>query len=95
MAEQAKSGLTSYDCQFRVHTPQLLDEIASCSNQPILKIPLNMLRMLLAQVGKRAAELNDPKLNALMCQLTIYSVADPYNKDYCPDTVREVMRALD
>lgn len=46
---------------------------------------------LLAEVGERAAELNDPQLNLLMCQLTIYIVADPKSDGYNPKRLREIM----
>jgi hypothetical protein len=79
--------------QWKVHTYGLLKEISDCSGNAIYQIPLNIFGKLLAAVGERAIELNDPKLNALMCRLTIYSVADPESPDYDPDTARAVMQA--
>jgi hypothetical protein len=79
--------------QWKVHTYRLLKEIVDCSAQPILEKPVNIFGKLLAAVGERAAELNDPKLNALMCQLTIYTVADPESPDYDPAIVRDVMKS--
>ena len=80
------------DALWKVHTANLLTEIVQCSGQPILEKPVNILGKLLAAVGERAAELNDPKLNALMCRLTIYTIADPQSPDYDPDAVANVMR---
>lgn len=76
---------------WKVHTPNLLHEIAENTNQPILVKPLNIFGKLLAAVGERASELNDPKMNALMCRLTIYSIADPESPDYNLNAVNEVM----
>lgn len=80
--EEIKSG-------WKMHTPNLLKEIVNCSGNAIYKIPLNMLGRMLADVGERAAELNDPILNSLMLQLTIYTVADPGSPDYEPQAVED------
>lgn len=77
--------------QWKVHTANLLSEIANHSGQGILSIPLNVFGRLLFEVGERAAELNDPKLNALMCRLTIYEIADPLNPAYDPERVKQIM----
>ena len=79
--------------QWKVHTYGLLKEIVDHSGQAILEKPISIFGKLLAAVGERAAELNDPKLNALMCQLTIYTVADPTSPDYDASVVREVMKS--
>lgn len=67
---------------WRVNTPQLLREVLQNNETSILSKPLNIFGKILAEVGERASELNDPKLNALMCRLAIYEVADPYHKNY-------------
>ena len=56
------------------------------------KLNKNIFGKLLAKVGERAAELNDPQMNNLMCRLTIYTCADPESKDYDPAKCREVAR---
>lgn len=61
---------------------------------PNYQIPLNIFGKLLALVGERAIELNDPKLNALMCRLTIYTIADPESQDYDPETVRKILEEI-
>lgn len=76
--------------QWTVHTPNLLQEIMNNPGTGILSKPLTIFSRILAEVGERAAELNDPKLNALMCRLTIYSVADPNSPDYDLEKVKEV-----
>ena len=60
---------------FRVHTPNLLNEIADCAvgkDAGVLFVPLNQFRILLGLVAQRALELDDPKLNKLMVALTLY-----------------------
>jgi hypothetical protein len=79
-------------CEWRVHTYRLLKEIADNSGQPILQKPMAIFGKLLAQVGERAAELNDPRMNALMLRLTIYTAADPESPDYDPELVARTMR---
>lgn len=77
---------------WKVHLPNLLKEIMINPGMWIFNIPINITGKLLAQVGERAAELNDPELNRLMCLLTIYTIADPHSPDYDPDRVREIER---
>lgn len=72
------------ELQWKVHTPNLLKEILNNPQAGILRTPINILGKLLYQVGERAKEINDPTLNKLMMQLTIYSQADPGSKDYIP-----------
>jgi hypothetical protein len=54
-----------------------------------LRIPLVTLDGLLKEVAARAIELDDRKMNELMMQLTLYSVADPYSPDHNQDIVSE------
>jgi len=67
----------SKDLEFRIDTVKLLHEIADCGipyNCGVLKVPLNVLRILLAKVAKRAIELNDKELHILMLNLGLYDV---------------------
>jgi len=77
---------------WRVHTAGLIAEILTNQTTGILKMPLAIFQQLLAQVGLRAAELNDPKLNELMTRLTIYPFADPKDKDHDPDLVNKILQ---
>lgn len=77
--------------KWRVHTANLLHEILSNQTAWVLHQPMRIFGSILAEVGERAAELNDPKLNALMCRLTIYTCADPKSPDYDPELTRRVM----
>lgn len=81
----------TYHPEWRVHTANLIDEALTNPGTAILKVPFTIMCGLLAKVGERAAVLNDPELNKLMCQLTIYEIADPTSDGYDPDRVREVM----
>lgn len=75
-------NVDSNELCWKVNTPQLLKEILANNETGVLSVPLAIFSRLLAEVGNRASELNDPKLNALMCRLAIYEVADPYSKNY-------------
>lgn len=59
---------------FNLDAPQLLEEITNNENIGILKIPLNVLRMKLANVAGIAIELDDPKLNIAMLEMKLYEV---------------------
>lgn len=87
--EQLVGGIA---CEWRVHTYNLLKEISDHSGQVAIQKPLQIFGELLYDVGRRAAELNDPRLNALMLRLTIYTAADPESPDYNPDLVAWTMR---
>lgn len=63
--------------EWKVHTPNLLREVLENPGTSALRIPLNIFGKLLAEVGERAAEINDPKLNELMLRLAIYEQGDP------------------
>lgn len=77
---------------WRVNTPGLLREILDANpTASILEKPLNIFGKLLAAVGERAAELSDPKLNALMCRLAIYSISDPNSPDYNEEVVMRII----
>lgn len=79
------------DLSWRVNTPGLLNEILLNKQCAILYRPLQIFAAILAEVGERAAELNDPKLNALMCRLSIYEISDPYNPSYDKDLTNEII----
>jgi hypothetical protein len=84
---------TEEQLEWRVNTPGLLSEISLNPQCAIMRIPLRIFANLLSEVGERAAELNDPRLNALMCRLAIYSVADPNSPDYDREQTEEILKA--
>lgn len=67
---------------FRVNTPGLLQEIQVNPQCSILAKPITIFAGLLGQVADRAARLNDPILNDLMCKLALYEIANPYSVTY-------------
>lgn len=70
---------------FRVHTPNLLEEIvenALPKSMGVLFVPLNQLRTLLGQVAQRCTELHDPVLDRLMFDMTLYDLPVPTSKEY-------------
>lgn len=67
---------------FKIHTPAFLEEIMGNPGAGALKIPMSVFRRLLCHVAHRSSQLNDPILNRLMCDLTLYDIADPYSEDY-------------
>lgn len=85
MEKKQKSQLRgkSIDGLWKVNTVALLREIGE--NSPsvgIMRQPINIFGRILEQVAGRALELNDPKMNRLMCRLALYEQSDPYSKDY-------------
>ena len=78
--------------KWRVHTARVLGEVMENPTTWPLKIPLLSLDNLLRQVASRAIEIDDTRLNQLMCQLTLYSVADPFSPDYNCDLALKIIR---
>lgn len=76
---------------FRVDTMKLLIEIVDHGLRPgmgVLRVPLNTFRVLLGQVAQRCTELNDPVLNRLMFDLTLYELPSPTKPEW-----RKIMKA--
>ena len=71
------------ELEFKINTPAFLKEVFDQNPTlgGVLFVPINTLQGYLAQIAERASELNDPKLNAIMCQMALYAVADPYDKE--------------
>jgi hypothetical protein len=87
------AGEDSRTLQWRVNTPQLLKEIMQNNGVSVLARPLSIFGRILWEVGERASEINDPKLNALMCRLAIYEVSDPYNSNYDAELTNATIEA--
>lgn len=81
------------ELEFKIHAPQFLKEVFN--NNPTLgatlRIPANTLRVYLGQIAERASELNDPKMNAIMCQMALYEIADQYSKDYDANLTKKII----
>jgi hypothetical protein len=80
--------------KWRVNTPQLLKEVLMNQGSDILNKPIQIFASLLEGVADRASELNDPKLNALMCRLALYAESDPYNSEYNEKKTNEVINQV-
>lgn len=81
--------------EFRVDTAALLNEIfdnAVPLSMGVLKIPINVFRNLLVQVAARAIEIDDPELNILMLNLSLYDV-DPNDAPYVIDQQKKRIKA--
>ncbi len=85
------SDQTTKSLEWKVNSGQLLKEILNNPNTAILTSPLKIFSGILAEVGQRASELNDPKLNALMCRLAIYSISDPFSGEYDSKLTNEII----
>lgn len=83
---------TSQLVYWKVHTPRLLAEFLENESVFILEKPISIFARLLAEVGDRAIELDDPLLNALMCRLVIYSLADPHSDDYDQKATHQIIK---
>lgn len=80
-----------YDLPWRVHTPNLTEEVLRNPTASILMQPMNIFRRILCEVAERASELNDDKMNALMMRLTLYEVSDPSSPQYDRQLVEETL----
>lgn len=83
---------------FSIHVPNLLKEIADCAidkKAGVLKIPLNIFQQYLASIAKRASELNDPVLNKIMVDMTMYKEADLSSPDYDKNMVDQAYDEYD
>lgn len=76
---------------WRVHLPNLFKEIGGNPQVAILQRPIQIVGNILHLVAERATEINDPVLNKLMIQLTLYSVADPNEPDHNPEIIHDYL----
>jgi hypothetical protein len=80
--------------EWRVSTSGLMKEILTNvdkKGQSALRDPILIWVNLLAQVAKRAIELNDLELNKLMIRLGLYSMSDSLDPEYNPELVRKIL----
>lgn len=94
MATKTKKHISKDEIHlmWKVHTTSLLKEMVECNDRMgIFKIPISIFTSILEQLAQRAIEINDDKLNAIMCRLTLYEEADPSSKEYDKEKVKEVM----
>ena len=78
---------------FKVHTSGLLTEIADAGlyrGMGVLYHPMNIFRRYLISIAERASELNDPILNKIMADMTLYEAVDPKSKDYDDKVIKKI-----
>ena len=79
---------------FRVHVPNLLSETFINAVRPkdlaALRIPLNEFTKYLRTLTARCAELNDPILNKIMIDMTLYEQSDLSSKEFDQEMVDQV-----
>jgi hypothetical protein len=81
--------------KWKVAIQPLFEEVILNKENECFKIPFRIILDLLRQVGERATELNDPKLNALMLRLGLYSISNPKDHEYDPELVTNVLYMLE
>ena len=67
---------------WRINTAGFLKEIGSNQELAFAQVPLQIFGNMLIEVGMRAIELNDPKLNAIMCRMAMYDQSDPTSPNF-------------
>jgi hypothetical protein len=77
--------------KWRVNTGSLLSEILVNNETRMLEKPIKIFSSLLKEVADRCIEIDDPQLNALMCRLALYTIADPYHEDYDREITNKVI----
>lgn len=77
---------------WKVNTPALLNEVLLNPGTSAMVKPMQIFASVLGELATRAAELNDPKLNALMCRLALYEIADPYNANYDKELADKIIK---
>ena len=78
---------------WKVHLPNLMKELIDHTNINVLTKPMVITCRIIDEIATRAAELNDPELNALMCRLTLYEIADPQSEAYDLKAVKSIYAA--
>lgn len=93
MKKESKNVADKTGLYWKIHLPNMLQEIAQNGGPGVytLKIPLQILGSILYELGEVASEINNPQLNAIMMQLTIYSIADPESSEYKPGFATKYM----
>jgi len=80
-----------FSARWKSNIKQLITEEIMCnSNGAGLVMPWRITFLILLQVAKTAIRIDDPELNRLMCDLSLYTVADGYHKDFDQKIVTEV-----
>lgn len=76
---------------WKVHANNLILEISTNPEMKFMAVPLNMFMHILIEIAIRSTELNDPKMNALMCKLALYGVSDPHDTSFDSEVTRKTI----
>ncbi len=88
-----KETTVQKDLVWKSNIKSLFEEIIENTKEgQALDKPLRITYNILLEVSKRASELNDDKLNGLMCRLALYEIADNYSPGYDKKLTAEVMK---
>lgn len=79
---------------WKVNTMQFLKEIANNPQCAILSQPINIFGRILYDIAERALELQDKKMIALCCRLSLYEQADPYSKEFDQKAMDKLMKEV-
>lgn len=90
MKEEKTSGQEN-TLYFRVHARNLLNEISENNQMAVARKPLKIMFDILRLASKRALELGDEKMIAIMCALTMYNEVDPESAEHNEDAEKKMM----
>lgn len=90
--ESVESSPKTFEMFWRVNTLGLMEEVLNNPGASQLQRPLQIFNRILLEVAERAAELNDPKMNALMARLALYEVTDPYHANFDKELTDKIIR---
>ena len=69
---------------------ELCDNTLMHGNNGVLKVPLITMQQNLIKIAERASQLNDPVLNKIMADMTMYEIVDPSSDIYDPEAIKKI-----
>lgn len=79
------------DNVWKCDLPQFLTECQQCTNGSAYDIIWNLLRRILVILSERAIELDDPVLNIIMLNLSLY---DGSHSESCRDIINKLRKNI-
>jgi len=76
---------------WRIHLSRMLDQLFDTNEMGVWVRPIQQLAKIMDEIATRASELNDPKMNALMCRLGLYAISNPDDPEYDPEATRTII----
>jgi hypothetical protein len=83
--------------KWKIDTISLLTEIVDCAipkKMVVLYQPVNQLRLKLWELAELGREIDDPRLHLWLCEMTLYSIADPKSEDYDPEVFKKLEQKI-